>query len=149
MKKPGVLFICVGNACRSIMAEALARHFERGRFEPFSAGLAPLGFIPPFTLEALKEAGISTVGLYSKGLSEVRLHQMDYIVDLTRRKAAHRMLTSFSGKLISYPVSDPFGHDLETFRLTREKLALFVSKELPLFVCKKPWWLRPGGCLRP
>lgn len=142
MRKPRVLFLCVGNACRSIMAEALAHHFDRGCFEPLSAGVDPLEYIPPFTLEVLHEAGISTVGLYSKSLSEIRLHRIDYVVDLTEHKVARRVESSFSGKVISYPVRDPFGHDLETFRAVREELALFVREELPGLVCKgnRQWW---------
>jgi predicted protein tyrosine phosphatase len=42
MSKPKVLFICLGNSCRSIMAEALARHRCEDRWEAASAGLNPL-----------------------------------------------------------------------------------------------------------
>jgi protein-tyrosine-phosphatase len=131
------------------MAEALARHFADECIEPFSAGFKPLGSIPPFTLEALAEVGISTGGLYSKGLSEVWLHQMDYLVDLTTTRAGRRMVHAFSGKVLSYPVRDPFGHDLEAFRQAREKIGLYVSRELPRLVCwkKRFWWLHPKGLL--
>ncbi len=149
MRKSRVLFVCLGNACRSIMAEALARHFAVECMEARSAGLSPLGSIPPFTLEALEEAGISTAGLYSKPLSEVRLQEIDYLVDLTMRHAAKRMVPNFSGKMISYPVTDPFGRDLETYRRVREHLASFVGEELPRFVRKdqKFWWLHPKRLL--
>lgn len=131
------------------MAEALARHFDDECIEPFSAGLKPLGSIPPFTLEALAEVGIPTGGLYSKGLSEVWLHQMDYLVDLTTTRAGRRMPHAFSGKVISYPVRDPFGHDLEAFRQAREKIGLYVCRELPRLVCwqKRFWCLHPKGLL--
>src|SRR5208283_508200 len=77
-----VLFLCYGNACRSIMAEALARHFWNNGMEACSAGLAPLGYVPSLTLEVLNEAGIPTEGLYSKSLSDVRLDDIDYLVTL-------------------------------------------------------------------
>ena len=83
-----VLFLCQGNACRSIMAEALAHHFWGNGMEACSAGLNPLGYIPSDTLEALREAGISTDGLYSKGLSEVPLGDIDYLVNLTHFEVA-------------------------------------------------------------
>ena len=83
-----VLFLCHGNACRSIMAEALARYFWGNGMEACSAGLNPLGYIPSDTLEALSEAGISTDGLYSKGLSEVPLGDIDYLVNLTHFEVA-------------------------------------------------------------
>jgi hypothetical protein len=65
------------------------------------------------------------------------------------RKAARHLPPSFSGKIISYPVTDPFGRDLETYRQVREHLASFVGEELPRFVCKdrKFWWLHPKRLL--
>ena len=91
------------------MAEALARHFWGNGMETRSAGLVPLGHIPSFTLEVLKEAGISTDGLYSKGLYEAGIDDIDYMVNLTELRVAPLIPPGFSGKLISYPVRDPFG----------------------------------------
>ena len=149
MRKSRVLFICQGNACRSIMAEALARQFAGECMEACSAGMVPLGYIPPLTLEALEEVGVSTVGLHSKGLYEVRLQKIDYIVDLTMRKVVRHMPSSFSGKMLSYPVPDPFGRDLEAFRRARERITSFACRELPRFICKdnRFWWLRPKRLL--
>jgi len=39
--KKRVLFVCVGNACRSQMAEAFARHYGMGFVDAASAGLEP------------------------------------------------------------------------------------------------------------
>jgi protein-tyrosine-phosphatase len=113
------------------MAEALARHFWGNGVEVGSAGLAPLGYIPSFTLEVLNEAGISTDGLYSKGLSEVPLSDIDYLVNLTEFKVDSLIPASFSGKLIYCPVRDPFGRDIESFREAREKLEWLVRQKLP------------------
>jgi len=126
-----VLFLCHGNACRSIMAEALARHFWGNGMEACSAGLDPLGHIPSNTLEALNEAGISTDGLYSKGLSEVPLNDIDYLVNLTHFQVDSLIPHAFSGKLISCPVRDPFGHSIESFRQARGELERLVRQELP------------------
>jgi len=43
--KPAVLFICLGNSCRSIMAEALVRRLCGQRLTAASAGISPLGFV--------------------------------------------------------------------------------------------------------
>lgn len=48
-----VLFVCTGNACRSPMAEALARHFVPDVIAASSAGLAPLGYISSPTVAVL------------------------------------------------------------------------------------------------
>ncbi|MGA2938576.1 MAG: arsenate reductase ArsC [Syntrophobacteraceae bacterium] len=126
-----VLFLCQGNACRSIMAEALARHFWGNGMEACSAGLNPLGYIPSDTLEALNEAGISTDGLHSKGLSEVPLGDIDHLVNLTYFRVDSFIAPAFSGNLISCPVRDPFGQGIESFREAREELEWLVRRKLP------------------
>ena len=62
-KRPiNLLFVCVGNSCRSQMAEALARHLGQDRVRAWSAGSNPLGEIVPLTFDVLKEKGISLDG---------------------------------------------------------------------------------------
>ncbi|SPF44479.1 Protein-tyrosine phosphatase, low molecular weight [Syntrophobacter sp. SbD1] len=130
-----VLFLCQGNGCRSIIAEALARHFwEDGAMAACSAGIAPLGYIPSNTLEALKDAGISSDGLYSKGLSEFSLNDIDYIVNLTFFEVDSYLPSSFSGKLISCPITDPFGRGIESFRQTIEEIKRLVGEKLPKLI---------------
>ena len=38
-KRPKVLFLCTGNACRSQMAEGWVRHLKADIIEPYSAGV--------------------------------------------------------------------------------------------------------------
>ena len=83
MPKPKVLFICLGNSCRSIMAEALARHRCGDRWEAASAGISPLGFVAPETLKVLAEIGVSLAGLYSKGLNEIDLREYRLVINLS------------------------------------------------------------------
>ena len=116
------------------MAEALARHFWNDGMEARSAGLAPLGYIPSHTLEVLNEAGISTDGLYSKGLSDVRLDDIDYLVNLTEFKVEQLIPPSFSGRLISCYVRDPFGLEIEAYRQVREELSALVREKLPAII---------------
>ena len=44
-----ILFVCVGNSCRSQMAEAYANKLSAGRARAWSAGSHPLGEIVPET----------------------------------------------------------------------------------------------------
>lgn len=61
-----VLFLCTGNSCRSILAEAVFNHLAPIGFKAFSAGSRPVGYVHPRALAQLEGAGISTVGLASK-----------------------------------------------------------------------------------
>jgi arsenate reductase (thioredoxin) len=67
-----VLFLCTHNSARSILAEASLNHIGAGRFKGWSAGSSPRANQQPnpLALQVLREAGMSTQGLYSKSWDE-------------------------------------------------------------------------------
>jgi protein-tyrosine-phosphatase len=128
--KPKVLFICLGNSCRSIIAEALTRHLCGERWDAASAGLSPLGWVAPETLEVLTEMGVDTGGLYSKGFTEVRLQDFALIINLSGYSLA-RVLPPESGtKVIQRPMPDPFGGSLEAYRQSLTAIKQMILREL-------------------
>jgi protein-tyrosine-phosphatase len=130
MPKPKVLFICLGNSCRSIMAEALARHLCGHRWAAASAGLNPLGFVAPETLEALAEIGVSTAGLRSKGLEEFDLSEYRLLVDLAGHSLRGRIPPAYTDRLIRCPALDPYGYGLEIYRQSRDAIKQVIIREL-------------------
>jgi arsenate reductase len=129
--KRGVLFICIGNSCRSIMAEALARHYWDDLVEAFSAGIYPLGHITPYTLQALSERAISTAGLLSKGFYDIPFDRIQLIVCLTGDSFEHVIPRSFSGEIVRWHVQDPYGQALSVFRETQETTECMIRTKLP------------------
>jgi len=65
MTLKNILFVCRGNAVRSIMAEAYMNMAGRGLYRAVSAGPRPLGAIAPETLETLRHAGLRPRNLAS------------------------------------------------------------------------------------
>ncbi len=82
-RKVRVLFVCIGNACRSPMAEAIARQDADELLEVQSAGFSPLGFIPDMTLQTLERNGYSTAGLQSKPINSEDLLKIDVVLNLS------------------------------------------------------------------
>ncbi|MDR2188456.1 MAG: arsenate reductase ArsC [Azonexus sp.] len=61
-----VLFLCTGNSCRSILAEATFNHLAPAGWRATSAGSQPTGYVHPRSLALLARQGISTAGCHSK-----------------------------------------------------------------------------------
>ncbi len=76
-----VLFLCTGNSCRSIMAEAIFRKFTKNGFFVQSAGSKPTGFVHTKALETLIKNNISTEGLTSKSWDNLSM-QPDIVITL-------------------------------------------------------------------
>ena len=83
-----ILFLCTGNSCRSQMAEAILRHLGQDRFEAYSAGSHPAGFVHDLTYEALARLEIPADELRSKSWDEFADTEFDAILTLCEQAAA-------------------------------------------------------------
>lgn len=61
-----ILFLCTGNSCRSILAEATFNHLAPKGWHAMSAGSHPSGTVHQRSLALLAREGIATEGLSSK-----------------------------------------------------------------------------------
>ena len=89
-----ILFLCTGNSCRSILAEAYVNHHYKHTWQAYSAGSNPTGAVHPMALEVLKGHNVSVEGYHSKnwnvfgpqnGTSPTTA--MDYIVTVCNNAA--------------------------------------------------------------
>ena len=102
-----VLFLCTGNSCRSILAEALFNHLAPSGMRAMSAGSNPTGRVHPLTLALLEREGISIKGYHSKSWDEISL-KPDLLVTVCNN-AAGEACPAFLGNVerIHWDIEDP------------------------------------------
>ena|SRR3989338_6334194 len=100
-----ILFVCEYNACRSQMAEGIARHFFPKTVSVQSAGVHP-GTLNELTVEVTREIGIDISGHYSKRLDAVSDIYFDLVVVLAE-PAWEAVSILKAGKKILWPLEDP------------------------------------------
>ncbi len=128
-KKDGrtkVLFVCIGNACRSPMAEAIAHLDAPDAIEAFSAGLAPLGFVVGLTKQTLMRNGYVVEGLESKSISPEVWEQTDIVINMSGRPR-EQAFREYS-KVEDWEIDDPFGGDPDIYQQVFEKIRVRVAE---------------------
>jgi len=120
-----VLFLCVGNACRSPMAEAIARRDAADVMEATSAGLAPMGAVMLQTRNTLKSNGYSIEGLSSKGISKELWASAELVINMSGR--TREVLFADWEKVEDWKVEDPYGADQAVYQRIFEEIEGRVS----------------------
>ncbi len=126
-KRYRVLFICLGNSCRSPMAEAIARHRAEDILMPESAGTMALGFIAPLTLRVLEERGVGVDDLHSKPLTRAAQKNADIIINMTGSPVGS-VLPAEADKTEDWPVPDPFGMEMNSYRDTCDDIEARIAE---------------------
>src|SRR5579862_6713542 len=81
--KKRVLFVCIGNACRSQMAEAFAKAYGSDILIARSAGLAPAVSMPLLTRQTLSEKNVQCEGQFPKALEAVAGEPFEVVVNIS------------------------------------------------------------------
>ena len=102
-----LLFLCTGNSCRSVLAEATFNALASTEWRAMSAGSQPTGTVHPRSLALLRREGISTEGLHSK--SWVGLPSIPDIVITVCGNAAGDTCPAYLGPVLRshWGVEDP------------------------------------------
>jgi len=123
--KKRVLFVCIGNACRSQMAEAFARAYGSDILIAKSAGLAPAGALPPLTRQTLSEKQISTDGQFPKNLESFVGQPFDVVVNLS----GESLPAAFgAAHLLEWSVRDPIGENQSVYRAVAGQIESLVMR---------------------
>jgi len=126
-----VLFVCIGNSCRSPMAEAIARLRYPDLMDASSAGLVAFGTVQLETRAVLAERGIPADGLSSKQLTKEKLREADIVINMSGRPGAQLSIQG-GPRIEDWEVGDPFGSDLGVYEricdVIESRLADFAAE---------------------
>jgi arsenate reductase (thioredoxin) len=122
--KTRVLFVCIGNACRSQMAEGFARTYGNDVIIPASVGLSPATSVAPQTIRAMDEKNIDLRDHFPKSLRH--LGRADF--DLTINMTGFFLPKEFSGKIVDWEVADPVFMEFDEHREIRDQIEQLVMK---------------------
>ena len=120
MENISILFACIGNSCRSQMAEGIAKRLSEGNVSVHSAGTKPEKKVTPLAVQVMKEIGIDIS------------HQKPKLITVDMLRASIHFVSMGCGVLEACPVpigvpnvedwviEDPWGKDIQFFRKTRD-----------------------------
>lgn len=115
-----VLFVCLHNAGRSQISEALFERAADGRHEARSAGTTPGERVHPEVVDAMRELGIELGDRVPRALSREDAEWADVVVTM----GCGDECPYIPGKrYLDWDLPDPKGRPLEEVRATREEIA--------------------------
>ena len=82
-----VLVLCTGNSCRSVMAEALINDLGHGRYQAWSAGSVPVGYVHTKSIETIKRHGIDPGQPRNKSWDEFAEQSFDLVITVCDQAA--------------------------------------------------------------
>jgi arsenate reductase (thioredoxin) len=121
--KKRVLFVCLGNSCRSQMAEAFARAYGSDVFDVHSAGLTPAPMIAPLTKQVLNEKNLRLDGQFPKSVETISREPFDIVVNMSGIKVAIP-----GARMIDWQVRDPIGLEEEVYRAVASEIEALVMR---------------------
>lgn len=95
--KKRVLILCTGNSCRSQMAEAFLKSFDKN-LEVFSAGTKPAEKVHPKAIQVMREVGIDISHNKPKDVEQFVNQSFDYVITVCDN--ARESCPVFTGQVV-------------------------------------------------
>jgi protein-tyrosine-phosphatase len=120
-----VLFVCLHNAGRSQMSEALFTRAAGGRHEAESAGTTPGEQVHPEVVTAMRELGVDLADRKPQLLTDEAAERADVVVTM----GCGDECPYIPGKrYLDWDLEDPKGKPIEAVRRTRDEIAQRVEQ---------------------
>jgi arsenate reductase len=135
-----ILFLCTGNSCRSILAEATFNHLAPAGWQAISAGSKPAGYVHPRSLALLAREGIATAGYHSKSWDDLSVTP-DIVVTVCASAAGETCPVYLGPALRTHWAVDDPAHATGTdgeidaafmaaYRILRARIEAFLARPL-------------------
>jgi arsenate reductase (thioredoxin) len=120
-----VLFVCLHNAGRSQMSEALFARASGSRHQAESAGTTPAERVHPEVVEAMRELGIDLADRVPKLLTREAAERADVVVTM----GCGDECPYIPGKrYLDWELEDPKGKSIDEVRRTRDAIAARIEQ---------------------
>ena len=139
--KKRVLFVCIGNACRSQMAEGFARTYGSDVMTPASVGLAPATAVFPNTIRAMDEKNIDLRDQFPKTLRHLGRPDFDLVINMT----GFFLPKEFKGRIVDWEVADPVFMEYAEHCQIRDAIERLVMKLIVELRAAPPTQFRGQG----
>jgi arsenate reductase len=120
-----VLFVCLHNAGRSQISEALFERAAAGRHEGRSAGTEPGEHVHPEVVEAMNELGIDLAARVPRKLSAVDAEWADVVVTMG---CGDKCPYVPGVRYLDWKLDDPKGRPIEEVRASRDEIERRVTE---------------------
>lgn len=119
-----VLFVCIGNCCRSQMAEGFANFYGEDVLKGTSAGLAPTVVVANETVETMAEKNIDISNHYPKKFDPLAAQHLDLIINMSDYVLPGKLSVAQR----DWKVNDPYGDSMEVYRETSNDIEMRVMQ---------------------
>ena len=119
-----VLFLCIGNSCRSPMAEGFARCYGSDVMQAQSAGLSPAAIVQADDQKGHGGEEHQHQSSTPKGVDALDLQSFDIIVNMSGRKIP----INVAKEVQEWTVEDPIGKDESVYIAARDKIEMMVMR---------------------
>jgi arsenate reductase (thioredoxin) len=119
-----VLFVCLHNAGRSQMSEALFERAAEGRHSSASAGTQPAERVHPQVVDAMREVDVDLAGRTPKALDRESAAQADVVVTMGCGDECPYIPGT---RYVDWELEDPSGLPLDQVRAIRDNIARRVE----------------------
>jgi protein-tyrosine-phosphatase len=122
MKYNKILFLCVENAGRSVIAEAFAKKMG---MNCESAGTVPSTEINPDVIEVMREKGVNIAKNRPRLLDKKMIDDADIVVIMgcsVEESCPAPLARSMKTKVVDWGLDDPKGKSIEEIRVIRDQI---------------------------